>query len=419
VKLHPKQALLQFLGDRTVVVIEPSTNYRTSIKQFLTNLKVRKMKLVSSVAEARREMLTLQVGFFIVEWGLDGTNGIQFCRSLRQEEARKDTPFLLLSTENMRGDVILASEVAIDGYLLKPFSYEDFCEQLFQIVRTRTAPTKLATIIDSAEDALAKGDLEHADKLFAQACDENPGSARALCGLAGVRRQRGDGAAAMRLLKEAARQNPDYVEAYRIMLELCEELEDRAGIVQAATVLNSMSPDNPRYTLILARTFLEMDQLEGSEMFFRKTLSLSPRLAEAYKGLGNVYMMKEEYEKAMKNYKKALDLDQNDIGILNSLGLSYIRMGQVKDGIERYMMALKLDPHDTRVLFNLGQAYEKNGDYERAKWHYAQALIHKPEFDKAVRGLERIERLTGAKTEEQLKEQAAAFIKAGKPPRAG
>ena len=38
-----------------ILVVEPMGNYRTSIKQFLTNLKVKHMKFVGTVAEARRE----------------------------------------------------------------------------------------------------------------------------------------------------------------------------------------------------------------------------------------------------------------------------------------------------------------------------------------------------------------------------
>jgi tetratricopeptide (TPR) repeat protein len=385
--------LLSFLGNRTVLVVEPSSNYRTSIKQFLANLKVKNVKLVSSVAEARREMLTTKVGLFIVEWGLDETNGLRFCRSLRKEAAHKDVPFLLLSVENLRKDVILASEVRIDGYLLKPFSYEDFCDKIFGLLKAITQPTVLNNLLDLAEERLARGEIADAAKLFEESLGVRETSARALCGMARGARARDQAEEAMRLLREATRWNPEYVEAYRVMLEIAEEQDDRAGMVQTASILHALSPENPRYTLILARTYLEMEQLEGSERFFKKTIALSPRMAEAYKGLGSVNMAQEEYEKAMRNFKKALDLDADDISTLNSLGLAYVRLGQYKEGIDRYMVALKLDPHDARVLFNIGHAYEKRGDFERAQWYYAQALIHKPGFDKAARGVERAERL--------------------------
>lgn len=387
-----KIRLNDFLGDKAILIVEPSTNYRTSIKQFLANLKVKRAKLVPTVADARREMLTLKVGLFITEWSLDGTNGLQFCRALRKEAPYRDTPFILLSTENLKKDVMLASEVRIDGYLLKPFSYEDFCAQLTQVLNSHTRPSRLNSLLDEAEARLGAEDLGAAEKLFAEALTLRDASARALCGMARVRRLMDDPQGSLRLLEQATDANPDYIEAYRVMLELCEEQDNRAGIVKAASMLNTLSPENPRYTLVLAKTYLEMSHFEASESFFKKTLSLSPRMAEAYKGLGQIYLAQDEYEKAMKNFKRALDLDETDLSTLCSLGTTYVRLGQFKEGIDKYMVALKLDPHDPRILFNIGHAHEKREDLETAKWYYAQALIHKAGFTKAIRGLERLEK---------------------------
>jgi tetratricopeptide (TPR) repeat protein len=397
---NPKNLLPDFLGDRAVLVVEPSINYRSSIKQFLTNLRAKRIKLVASVADARREMLTTKVGLFIVEWGLDGQNGLQFCRSLRKELAYKDAPFILLSTENLRQDVILASEVRIDGYLLKPFSYEDFVAQVRSLVQAYETPSKIRTLLTDGDALLARGDAVAAEVCYQEALTETQGSsARALCGLARIRRLEDKVNDALELLSRAVKHNPDFIEAYRTMLEIHEEADNRTASMQVAGILHALSPDNPRYTLILAKGHLEMGGLEASESFFKKTIALSPRLAEAFKGLGNVYLAKEEYEKAMKSFTKALDLDEDDVSTLNSLGTAYIRLGNYKEGIDRYMLALRLDPHDSRILFNIGHAHEKRSDYEKAKWYYAQALIHRAGFAKAARGLERLEKIASGAVE--------------------
>src|SRR5690606_34555561 len=118
------------------------------------------------------------VGLFIVEWGLDDVNGLQFCRELRRNAKYKNTPFLLLSTENLKQDVILASEVAIDGYLLKPFSYEDFCSQILTIQKMYASPNRSNTLLDLGDDKLARGDLTGAETNYQKALEVKPGSAR-------------------------------------------------------------------------------------------------------------------------------------------------------------------------------------------------------------------------------------------------
>lgn len=366
-------------------------NYRNSLKQFLVNLKVTNAKFVSTVQDAKREMLTMRVGLFIVEWALDTTNGIQFCRDLRKESLYRETPFLLMSVENLKKDIILASEVKIDAYMIKPFSYEDFCSQMLLIQKNFTEQSEINVMLEQAETYLIEGNHDEAEKIFDQVLILKDNSARANCGKAKIKWFFQDHEAAMHLLRTATNHNPEYIDAYKTMLDISEQRGNKAGIVQAASILTSMSPENPKYTLVLAKVYLEMNHLEGSENYYKKTIMLSPRMADAYKGLGSLYLAKNDYDKAKKNFRKALDLDSDDISTLNSLGTTFLRMGQFNEGISRYLLALKLEPANPSVLFNIGHAYEKNGDSEKAKWYYAQTLIHKPGFDKAIRGIERLE----------------------------
>lgn len=393
--LKQRKNLQKELGDGWVLLVEPSQNYRTSIRSFMTNLKVSNLRIVSSIPEAKRELLTLKPGLVICEWDLPEMNGIQFCRDLRRDKTMIDVPFLLLTVENMRRDVVLASEVGIDGYLLKPFSYEDFADAVINVVRTRKSPSRVNIIIDQAEKFLAESKTGHAETMFREALDKNPASARALVGMARIARIRGDKDEAIRLYDKAIALNGDFVDSYRDLLEIYLEHGPTDKLVETAIKINDLSPDNPKYTLILARAHLEAGDHEESEGWFKRTIRLSPKLAEAYKGLGKINMIQEDYQSAMKNFSKALDLDNNDVSILNSLGLSYVRSGRCQEGIEKYRAALKLRPHDSRILFNLGYAKEKLGDLEEATFYYRQALSHSPEFEKAARRLKTVAEKSG------------------------
>jgi len=387
---NSKSILRDFLADRYVMVVEPATNYKNSLKRFLSNLKVTKVKLVSTAAEARREMLTTSVGLFIVEWKLADKNGLQFCRDLHKDPIYREIPFLLTSVENLRNDVVLAGEIGVDGYLLKPFSYDDFCNQVETIVQSIRNPSKLNSLLSDAYDKLNADDLDKAEELFNFARESNPDSARALCGMAKVLDLRGNLEGAQALYHRSIQVNPEFIEAHRGLLEIFEKLGDLQAVLDRAHHINQLSPDNPKYMLIIAKTLLDMQQLQESESYFKKVIRLSPKLAEAYKGLGNVYMLKEDYEEAMKNFEKALDLDKSDISTINSIGLSYVRIGKLKEGIQMYRTALKLSPFDARVLFNLGYAYEKLGNNQEALHYYHQALTYEPGYDKAHRGIERL-----------------------------
>ena len=380
----------EFLGDRWIIVIEPRPNYRASIKQFLSGLKLKQVKVCATVSEARTELIMVKAGLFIVEWGLPQINGLQFCRELRKDRKHDGAPFLLLSVENLKADVVLASEVGVDAYLLKPFSFEDFRDQLVTLVSDWEVPGQLTRMLLEAEEAFADGEIEKARELYYRAHIQYPQSARALCGLGAIAERKNSRDEALKHYQEAISINSEYIDAFRAILSLYELERDTHGILSYAQKLHLLCPDNQRYTLLLAKNFMQLRDLKRSEEFFRKTARLSPTIAEAYRGLGTVYMLQEDYDKARLNFHKALDLDGRDVSTLNSLGLIYVKQGKFKEGINMYRIALRLDPTDCRVLFNLGHAYERKGDLDHARETYNEALLHDPEYEKARRGLQRI-----------------------------
>ena len=384
--------LNNFIDQKFILVLEPAANYRASIKNFLTNLKVKNVRYVTTVAEAKREMLTIKVAIFIVEWQLPEKNGLQFCRELRKDKTYKNTPYLLLSTENLRKDVMLATEGGIDSYLLKPFSYEDFCSQISMLLNAVKNPSPVNSLIVRAEGHIDQKEYWVAEELLKEALAIKPASARALCGLGRIELGNKNIPAALTHFQRAITLNPDYVDAYKFILQIAEERADMQGVLQAAGILQSISPENPRYPLLVAFAHMEMGHLADSEHFFKLSVQLSPTLADGYKGLGSVYLKQKEFDKARKSLEKALDLDKGDVSTLNSLGLAYVRQAMVDEGIRKYRMALSIDAADSRVLFNLGLALEIKGNLKLAKDSFQKAVSANPSFEKARRNLERLKK---------------------------
>lgn len=386
----------EMINQGTVVVIEPSPNYRKTLKRYLSNLKAKSVKVYDKVAEAKVDMAVSRTSLMIVEWHQPGQNGLQFCREIRQSERFKEIPFLLLSTEGLRSDVVLASEVGIDGYMLKPFSYEDFAEQLFALIKTSQERIKYMHLMEQAESLLENAEFEKAEQLFDQGKDYHGTTARALVGIGRIRISQGYEEDAIAIFKQAIEKNEAYLEAYRWVIDLFQSREQSHHVLHYALKAHELSPENPRYMLNIARAFLSIGDLEQSEDYFRRVIRISPALAEAHKGLGDVQMLREDYDQAMQNYQKALDLDGDDVSILNSMGLVFVKQGAYEKGIQKYKLALGVDAKNSKVLFNIGYAHEKIGELDKARGYYNLALINEPDYDKPHRGLARVQKLLRA-----------------------
>ncbi len=392
--------LSNFLEGQFVLVVEPSTNYRASIKGFFTNLKQKNVRYVRSVAEARREMLVIKVGLFIVEWQMADKNGLEFCREIRKGSQFQTTPFLLLSTENMHADVILASEGGINSYLLKPFSYPDFCAQLTILMQRKNFPSSINALLERADLHLKQKDLWVAETLFNEALSMKPTSAKALCGLGCVQMERSNIPSALSYFRKAIENNPEYVESYKLILDIAESRADHLGILHSASILHDLSPENPRYPLLIAYSQLELNNQIESEKFFKICIRLSPLAASGHKGIGNLYLIQKEFKKSKRALERALDLDSTDVSTLNSLGTALVRLEKLDEGIHKYRMALTLNASDARVLFNLGLALELKGDLSEALSAFRSAMSSDPKYAKAQKNIDRIEALLAvSKTE--------------------
>lgn len=72
----------------------------------------------------------------------------------------------------------------------------------------------------AAEGALARNELDHAQRLFGQVAEADPRNAIAVVGLARVLARRGDTDAARELLAHALEIDPDEAAAQRLLAEL-------------------------------------------------------------------------------------------------------------------------------------------------------------------------------------------------------
>ncbi len=390
--LQDIDVLRSFFGEKSILVAEPNANYRTSIRQFFTNLKLTNVRYVATSKEALRELHTQrsQWGLICAEWNLPDLNGIQLCREIRADDSLREVPFILMSVENLRSDVMIAGEMGIHGYLLKPFSFEEFTSRIVSLAKSRVATPQVERLLAAADALFKEKNLSEAVQVYKAVIEQKPNSARSWHGLGLIALEQGDREQAIQLMLQAVGRNKQYLDAYRSLLTLFEEDEKWEDVLRIARILHEESPDNPRYALKIALSCLALSNLDEAETFFRKVIRLSPRLATAYKGLGDVYIRQDDYEAAMENYHKAIDLDPNDVGIINSIAMTYVRIGKTSEGIKQYEAALKLEPENAMLIFNMGYAHERSGNFQQAAIWYKKAVDTDPEFEKAQRFLNRM-----------------------------
>ncbi len=95
---------------------------------------------VSNYNEAQNVFLEEIPTLILLDWMLPGASGIQIAKKLKQSDATKEIPIIMLTARSEEDDKIQGLEVGADDYITKPFSPKELMARVKAVLR-RTQPT--------------------------------------------------------------------------------------------------------------------------------------------------------------------------------------------------------------------------------------------------------------------------------------
>ena len=218
-----------------------------------------------------------------------------------------------------------------------------------------------------------EGKLEEAEKLYRQALKDNPDNVdamRMLAMLAATLKHFDD---AERLLRRAVAIAPDFLAAVidlgRVLKEQ-DRFEEAIGCFKKAIGIN---PSNPQTHFLLAGACAPAALNHEAVKEYQKTLELSPRHPGALLGLGNALKTIGRLDEAVRAYHDCIDVKPNNgetywsLANLKTYRFTDEQLAEMEKRVEEDNTSG--DKSEVNFLFALGKAYDDRQDYERA-WHY-------------------------------------------------
>ncbi len=128
--------------------------------------------------------------------------------------------------------------------------------------------------------------------------------------------------------------------------------------------------------------------------YLKNALKVRPQNKEALYTLGMYYQESGQYISAMEVYQTLANIDTTLRTAPYNMG--YICLVYLKDfqrAIGFFTEAVKRDPAYFEAFFNRGYAYELAGDCQKANDDYKRSLKIKVNYEKAINGLNRLDKL--------------------------
>jgi tetratricopeptide (TPR) repeat protein len=130
--------------------------------------------------------------------------------------------------------------------------------------------------------------------------------------------------------------------------------------------------------------------------YLKNALKIRPDSKEALYMLGMFYQESGSYEYALETYARLKKIDSTFKDALFNTGYIYlVYLRDFRKAAGYFTAALQRDPGYIEALFNRGYAYELAGEYSKAYKDYNRVLELRANYQKAIDGLNRIDKLSG------------------------
>lgn len=126
--------------------------------------------------------------------------------------------------------------------------------------------------------------------------------------------------------------------------------------------------------------------------YFNNALNLQPGNNDVIYSLAMYYQETGQYDKAIQHYQTLLSNDPDNFIALYNIGyINLVYLQQYQTAIEYFTKSIEKKNDYVEAYYNRGFAYEMLKDAQHSKSDYQKALDLKPNYDKAISGLNRVE----------------------------
>jgi two-component system, chemotaxis family, chemotaxis protein CheY len=117
-----------------VLVVDDFATMRRIVKNSLKQIGFRSILEADDGTTALEVLKKQQIDLIISDWNMPKMTGLELLKSVRKDEATKNIPFLMVTAEAQKDNVIQALKAGVSNYIVKPFTQDAIKTRLFQIL---------------------------------------------------------------------------------------------------------------------------------------------------------------------------------------------------------------------------------------------------------------------------------------------
>jgi len=118
-----------------VLVVDDFATMRRILKNILKQLDFKNLVEADDGTTAWEVLEGQEIDLIISDWNMPKMSGIDLLKKVRASDKYKTTPFLMVTAEAQKQNVIEAVQAGVSNYVVKPFTAEAIFEKLDKILK--------------------------------------------------------------------------------------------------------------------------------------------------------------------------------------------------------------------------------------------------------------------------------------------
>lgn len=119
--------------DIKVLIVDDFATMRRIIKGALKQMGFRNIIEAEDGDLALEALKEEKIGLILADWNMPKMNGLDLLKAVKSNETLRDIPFIMVTAEGQKDNVLEAVKTGVNNYIIKPFTPETLKEKIQKV----------------------------------------------------------------------------------------------------------------------------------------------------------------------------------------------------------------------------------------------------------------------------------------------
>ena len=116
-----------------ILIVDDFATMRRILRNVLKQIGFTSIKEADDGKSALKELKKKKFDLVLCDWNMPEMSGIELLKAIRADDELKDIPFVMVTAESQRDNILEAVKAGANNYIVKPFTADTIGEKLKKV----------------------------------------------------------------------------------------------------------------------------------------------------------------------------------------------------------------------------------------------------------------------------------------------